>query len=403
MAARGSGGGRRRVTARLLGWLAAAICCGSGLISAAGPGAPAPALTGEERLGKLLFFDRMLSTPPGQACASCHDPRTGFSSPDSRINRGGSVLFGAVHGRSGFRKAPSAAYAAFAPPRTRSAEDGTYVGGLFWDGRADTLEAQAAQPFVNPVEQNNPGFRVVALRVLGAPYAAQFRAVYGAGAFAPLRDPAGAFRLILRALAAYEASAEVNPFSSKYDAYLAGETPLTPEEAHGLALFGGKAGCGACHPHEPGPDGAPPLFTDFTYDNLGVPRNPANPFYRMPRSINPAGAGFVDRGLGAAVSDPGQDGRFRVPTLRNVDLRPAPGFVKAYMHNGAFKSLEAVVHFYNARDLGGFPPPEIPEHVNREELGNLGLTPTEESDLVAFLRTLNDGFTPPRPHAAPGR
>jgi cytochrome c peroxidase len=137
---------------------------------------------------------------------------------------------------------------------------------------------------------------------------------------------------------AYERSAEVNPLSSKYDAYLKGQATLSAQEADGLELFEGKAMCAACHPSRPGPGGEPPLFTDFTYDNLGVPKNPMNPFYSAPRSINPDGVAWVDPGLAGFLASAGYPedvwmpelGKQKVPTLRNVDRRPYAGFVKAY-------------------------------------------------------------------------
>jgi cytochrome c peroxidase len=202
---------------------------------------------------------------------------------------------------------------------------------------------------------------------------------------------------LARSIAAYERSPEVNPFSSKYDAYLAGQADLTEQEAWGLELFEGKGMCSACHLSE----GTRPLFTDFTYDNLGVPKNPANPFYTMPRHWNPDGMNWIDYGLGAFLKNMGEGpdvyepelGKHKVPTLRNVDLRPYPEFVKAFGHNGFFKSLEEIVHFYNTRDVEPWPEPEVPMNVNTDELGNLGLTLNEEAAIVAFMKTLSDGYT----------
>jgi cytochrome c peroxidase len=146
------------------------------------------------------------------------------------------------------------------------------------------------------------------------------------------------------------------------------------------------------------------VFTDFTYDNLGLPKNPANPFYTAPAAVNPDGAKWIDPGLGGYLKDAGAKaevyqkewGKFKVPTLRNVDKRPTPNFVKAYGHNGYFKSLQDVVHFYNTRDVAnaGSPASEYPDTVNKTEIGNLGLTPTEEAAVVAFLGTLSDGWKP---------
>jgi cytochrome c peroxidase len=158
----------------------------------------------------------------------------------------------------------------------------------------------------------------------------------------------------------------------------------------GLALFENekKGRCAECHPSRLGLNHEPPLFTDFTYDNLGVPKNPESPYYYLPKSLNPNGTKFVDLGLGGVVNKPEENGKFRVPSLRNVAVT-AP-----YMHNGIFKTLRQVVVFYNTRDVGPWPAPEVPQNVNHEELGNLGLTEQEVDDIVAFLSTLTDGYEP---------
>ncbi len=149
-----------------------------------------------------------------------------------------------------------------------------------------------------------------------------------------------------------------------------------------------KGRCAECHPSQPGPEQELPLFTDFTYDNLGVPRNPANPYHYLPKLLNPDGTQFVDLGLGGIVKKPEENGKFRVPTLRNVAVT-AP-----YMQNGIFKTLRQVVVFYNTRDVGPWPEPEVPQNVNCEELGNLRLTEQEVDDIVTFLHTLTDGYEP---------
>ena len=188
------------------------------------------------------------------------------------------------------------------------------------------------------------------------------------------------------AIAAFEESAEFNPFNSKYDLYLAGKAKLNAKEKKGVALFEDpkKGNCAACHPSRPTENGFPPLFTDFSYDNLGVPKNPDNPFYTLDKSYNPLGEKYVDLGLGGILKKPSENGKFKVPGLRNVALT-AP-----YMHNGVFKTLKEVVQFYNTRDRGNWPPPEVPETVNKKELGNLGLTDDELDAIVAFLNTLSD-------------
>lgn len=389
-------------------------------------------LTPLEQLGKALYFDH-ISTPINMACATCHAPEAGFTGPKSRVNAVTAVYPGAVVKRFGNRKPPSAAYAAFSPLFDYDPVDGLFFGGNFWDGRAtgwnlgNPAADQALGPFLNPVEQNMPSREAVLEQVVLSLYTDLWEAVWGT----PVdpTNPADYDRIGL-AIAAFEMSAEVNPFSSKFDAYLAGDAALSPVEAEGLALFEGKAMCSACHVSEVGPNGEPPLFTDFTYDNLGTPRNPDNPFYRMDEvnlddgsPINPDGAAWVDPGLAGfiaqlATSDawrslpyvtptlsamPSGDlsamvgenlGKHKVPTLRNVDLRINQNFVKAYMHNGVFKTLRQVVHFYNTRDVGTWPPPEVADNVNVDELGNLALTDAEEIALVAFMKTLSDGYDP---------
>lgn len=260
---------------------------------------------------------------------------------------------------------------------------------------------QALGPFLNPVEQNNASKQAVLEQVASSKYVDLWEEVWGE----PVnydeieRD----YDRIGLAIAAYEASGEVNQFSSKYDAYLAGEADLTEQEAWGLELFEEKAMCSACHPSEPEPGGEPPLFSDFTFDNLGVPKNPENPFYEMDEvflddgsPINPEGADWIDPGLGGFLetipewSDLADEnmGKHKVPTLRNV----GKGSQKAYVHNGVFKSLKEVVHFYNTRDVEEWPAPEVDENVNTDELGDLGLTSEEEDAIVAFMNTLSDGF-----------
>jgi cytochrome c peroxidase len=306
-----------------------------------------------------------------------------------------------IHERFGNRKPPTAAYGGDSPVLFYDEEDEVWVGGMFWDGRAtgwtlgDPLAEQAQGPFLNPLEQNTPNAKKVCLKVAQSDYAELFEEVWGEGSLKFTDDVEVTYELIARSIAAYEKSAEVNPFSSKYDHYLAGTAELSEVEAWGLELFQreDKGNCAACHPSEP-KNGEPPLFTDFTYDDLGVPANPLNPFYVMPPKWNPDGADWIDPGLGGFLGDEDELGKHRVPTLRNVDRRPYPEFVKAYGHNGFFKSLEEIVHFYNTRDVEDWPPPEVSVNVNTDELGDLGLTADEEAAIVAFLKTLSDGYQP---------
>jgi cytochrome c peroxidase len=344
-------------------------------------GAQEVALTAKEGLGKLLFFDPMLSTPSGQACSQCHDPAAGFSNPNHQLP----VSRGAHSDRYGNRNDLTAAYAAHIPPRTFDETEGHWVGGLFWDGRAASLAEQAKGPPLNPLEMANPDVEAVVEAIRNASYRDQFLEVYGEGA---LENAEEAFEFMADAMAAYEMSRELNPFDSKYDHYLAGRVQLTEQELRGLALFEdeGRGNCAACHPSRPGPDGVPPHFTDYTYDNLGIPKNPENPFYFLSPELNPDGTDFVDLGLGPVVGDPEFNGHFRVPTLRNA-VATSP-----YMHNGVFHTLYQVVSFYNSRDVAPWPLPEVATGVNRDELGDLGLTPEEMEDIVAFLGTLTDGY-----------
>jgi len=341
-------------------------------------------LTPKQRLGKAIFFDANLSTPPGQACAECHSPNQGFSNPDINLP----VSRGVHRDRFGGRNDLSAAYAGFSPPLHVDEKEGTYVGGNFWDGRADNLVEQAKGPFLNLLEMANPDAAAVVAKIRQATYAPLFLEVFGADA---LKEVDRAYHLAAEAIAAYEMSPEVNAFSSKYDLFLKKLVTLSPAEQRGLALFEDpkKGNCAACHPSQPGADGTPPLFTDFTYDNLGVPKNPENPFYYLPREFNPDGPRWVDLGLGAVVKKASENGKFRVPTLRNVAHTPP------FMHNGVFKNLWQVVMFYSTRDVGPWPSPEVPETVNREELGDLKLTAAEIDDIVAFMLTLSDGYRLP--------
>jgi len=347
-------------------------------------------LTPQEQLGKFLFFDTNLSAPAGQSCAVCHGPDVGWTGPDQAINAAGAVYEGAVSGRFGDRKPPASAYAGDSPILYY---DGTkWVGGMFWDGRAtgwtlgDPLAEQAQGPFLNPLEQNNASAQVVIDKVLASGYGDLFLQV--------CTDHATYYECIGRAIAAYERSKEVSQFTSKYDYWLKGKARLTGQEQWGLALFRGKGKCANCH--------VEPLFTDFTYDNLGVPKNPQNPFYES--DWNPLGANWVDTGLGGFLKAAGYSGnvwgpewgKHKVPTLRNVDLRPFKQFIKAYGHNGYFKSLDEFVHFYNTRDVpgAGWPAPEVAANINTTEMGNLGLNKGEELAIVAFLKTLSDGYLP---------
>lgn len=415
-------------------------------------------------LGKAIFFDARLSANGTQSCATCHAPEVGFTGPDSTVNASGAVYQGALPYHFGNRKPPASAYAGDSPIFHFDEQAEGWFGGMFWDGRAtgmtlgDPLAEQGQGPFLNPLEQAVANAQVLCIKVKRSEYAGLFEEVWGPGSLDCAKDVEGVYERIGRSVAAYERSAEVNSFTSKFDLFWenakaagmdvtrikcgtggmggggmggamgcpgGGMDPyrwtayrnlgLSDEELQGLAVFNdpSRADCASCHTLEPGPDGYP-LFTDFGYDNIGVPKNPDNPFYAMPAAWNPDGENWVDYGLGDYLKSAGygpdvyepEMGKFKVPTLRNVDLRPSDGFVKAYGHNGYFKSLEDIVFFYHWRammDNGGcmggggmgcegmaamFPPPEVDQ--NRAALG---MFPRPQVDnIVLFLKTLSDGY-----------
>jgi cytochrome c peroxidase len=326
-------------------------------------------------LGKEIFNDKNLSNPIGQACASCHSSENGFSDPlHSAISQG------AVVNAFGNRNAPSLSYNVFSPSRYFSTEDNTFIGGLFLDGRSPNLQEQFIHPLLNPVEMDNNSISDVVTKIKQASYYPKMAHLYSNSVF-----ESDILSYVADALSKFERSNEVNPFTSKYDYYLQGRATLTLSEKRGLALFQGKANCANCHVIDPDENIRKILFTDFSYDNLGVPKNVSNPFYNQPS--NSAGSNYTDLGIGAIISQPTHYGKFRVP-LRNIAVS-AP-----YFHNGSLSTLEKVVRFYNRRDLntGEFGPPETIQNMNITELGNLQLTDEEEAHIVAFLKTLTDGY-----------
>jgi cytochrome c peroxidase len=420
-----------------------------------------------ELLGKLMLFDKELSVNRNEACAFCHMPETGFSGPISELNRTTGSYPGSVRTRFSERRPQTHTYAPLAPVLHYNEGQNDLVGGNFWDMRAtgrrlgNPAAEQAEGPPTNPVEMGLPDIACAVYRASQRPYRGLFEAVWGAQAFKidwpanveqvcntpgppPANDPApvhlseadrgraaATFDQMAQSIAGYEASHEVTAFSSKYDAVQAGKAQFTPQEQEGYDLFRGRAKCNDCH-RDGGP-GEDPLFTDFTASNIGTPANPRLPYYAegVPDQrgyiANKSGASFVDLGVGGflanghPLSQPSAvdarwkplasqtRGRFQVPTLRNVDKRPSPDFIKAYGHNGYFKSLKEIVHYYNTRDVlprcaphdpregtGCWPAPETTENMNSSKTGNLALTEQEEDALVAFMQTLTDGYTPAR-------
>jgi cytochrome c peroxidase len=400
----------------------------------------AETLSPVEQLGKELFFDNISEPAKSMSCATCHAPNVGWTGPIAGNNLRGGVYRGAAPTRFGNRRPPSAAYATFAPVFHYDEEAGEFVGGNFWDGRAtgerlgNPAADQALGPFLNPVEHNMPSAQAVCRQVARSRYATLFEQVWGPGSLDCSDEGSMAtYDRIGVSIAAYEGSIEVSPFNSRFDDYWracldAGNLAedcglaegdketldplhiLTDQEWHGLIEFGEY--CSPCHDSTRGTRERPPLFTNFGFDNIGVPRNPGNPFYKMDRvyledgsPINPEGEAWVDLGLGGFLRSRLEwadkawenDGKFRTPTVRNVDKRPGNGFAKAYMHNGVFKSLEEVVRFYNSRDVpsANWPPPEVDRNVNREifegvPLGDFQLDDEALDATVAFLKTLTD-------------
>jgi len=362
------------------------------------------------QLGQQIFNDPNLSVPKGTACASCHTPGRGFSD-----NHGGQfgVAVGSLPSAIGLRNALSNAYNAHTPAFSfvpNAAGNGVIArGGLFWDGRVDTLAQQAVLPFLEASEMNNPSGTAVVQAVAQAAYGPAFLRQFGNSVFS---TPAQALADIGLALQAFEQSQQLQPFTSKYDAVVRSQASFTPAEQRGLALFQDRqrANCAGCHQANPAsgnPADSP--FTDFSYMATGVPRNPA-----IPANANPA---FFDLGLcgpkrTAPTPPPGVDiarfcGKFRMPSLRNVALR------QRYMHNGFFSDLHDVVAFYSTRVSNPqhwYGPSGVPNDLpaayqanletqrppfNRRAAQGPVLTQAEINDLVAFLGTLSDGYTAP--------
>ena len=354
-------------------------------------------------LGRKIFMDQSLSASGKQSCASCHDPANALAQTNSLAVQ----LGGPNADQPGFRAVPSLRYLKFNPAFSFAA-DGTPTGGFNRDGRAQTLSEQARRPFLAPHEMANASKADVIERLKKTDYAQQFKAVFGNTI---LDHPDDAFDRVAFALQQFEKEdTSFHPFDSKYDFFLAGKAMLSNAELRGLALFNNpaKGNCAACHTSARAADGSPPLFTDFTFDNLGVPRNPA-----IPATADPA---YFDLGLCgpdrtdlAARTD--LCGAFKVPTLRNVATR------KVFFHNGVFSKLRDVVRFYVRRDTNPeewYPvgpdgtvqkfndlPAQYHGNVNTTEgpynrLPGMAaaLTDEEIDDVVQFLGTLTDGYNP---------
>lgn len=324
-----------------------------------------------EGLGERLFFDTNLSANRTQSCSTCHDPARAFTDPRGRVSLGDDGM------SLGNRNAPTAMYARFVPPLHQTGS-GDWAGGLFHDGRAPTLQDQAAGPPLNPAEMGLRDPAHLAERLRENPdYRRDFAALFGAGT---LDDSARALAAMTEAIAAFERSDTFAPFTSRYDRWLRGEIALTPDEELGRVLFFSQqfTNCSLCHLGG-GAMAAQETFTDHRHHNIGTPDPAADP------------------GLGAVTGDPATRGAFRTPTLRNVAV------TGPWMHNGAFTDLRSVIVFYNRYNSRSeaaqinpetglpFGEPPVPETLATEELTHGPALDARRIDaLVAFLRALTD-------------
>lgn len=339
-------------------------------------------------LGERLFFETALSMNGTQSCATCHDPARAFTDP--REGKAGLAVSVGDDGEShGDRNTPTLSYASFSPEFHQTAS-GDWKGGQFWDGRAANLREQAGQPMLNPVEMAMPDKQTVSARLSADPgYPAEFEALWGAGT---LDDPDRAFDAVAEALAAYQQTEEFAPFDSRYDRWLRGEEKFTAQEEFGHTVFI-TWNCRLCHMNRKQGVAEHETFTNFEYHNIGVPVNPAA------RDASGLGTAHVDLGLSAhpGIDDPAQDGRFKVPTLRNVAV------TGPYMHNGVFQDLRTAIVFYNKytsrrKNAGINPetgqdwgPPEVDANLSLTELeSGLMVDDARVDALVAFLETLTD-------------
>jgi cytochrome c peroxidase len=328
-----------------------------------------------EQLGKIMYQDKDFSRNKTQSCQTCHHHISGFADPTNMRDPYYTVVSLGDDGSSlGGRNAPSSAYTGFSPP-LQQRQDGSYIGGMFWDGRAtgnsaelnDPLAEQAQGPPLNPVEMNMESVEAIVDIVRNASYKPLFLKVFGVNS---LDDNTLAFDNIARAIAAYERSKEVQKFSSRFDT-----GQLSEQEIRGLELV--ETNCTICHSmntEELDPATGPPpapLFTNYSYANIGVPVNPL-------LQDNP-----TDLGLGGFLNNSQEYGKFKVPTLRNI-ATTAP-----YAHNGYFPTLKDIISFKSTRDLLPWEPPEVEENLSME-IGSFNFSEDQIDDIVAFLQSLND-------------
>jgi len=379
---------------------------------------------GVAALGRRMFFDASLSASGRMSCASCHSPAYAYGPPN-----GEAVQLGGPEGtRPGVRAVPSLRYVlnrtpVWSKPFQSSAVelvlegDQPPTGGFDWDGRFNTLHEQAEFPLLAGNEMANASRAAVVAKLKRARYAPAFRRCYGARIF---DDPQRAYAQALLAIERFELTdPSFHPFSSRFDHYLDGRLVLSPRELRGLALFDDpqRGNCASCHPDRPGADGSHPLFTDYQFEALGVPRNA-----QIPANADP---NYFDQGLcgplrAGQAAQPRYCGMFKTPTLRNVATRGA------FFHNGRFHSLREALRFYARRDtdpqlwypamsdgIAKFDDLPRPRRINVDVIDrpltlNAGAQPVwndaEIEDVIAFLETLSDRDTQnaPAARARPG-
>ncbi len=390
-------------------------------------------------LGKKLFFDKSLSASGGLACSTCHDPDHAYGPAN-----GLAVQLGGPHlDRAGTRAVPSLRYKEFTPAYADLLDnpDGISApgpgGGFTWDGRANTLAEQAKVPLLSPLEMANESAADIVSKVLAAPYAPLFKRVFPADA---KNDPEAALTVIGAALQAFQLQdPSFHPYTSKFDLFTSNKIggSLTPAERRGSVVFADpkRGNCTSCHYAGPGLGGSSGIFTDYSYEAIGVPRNreiPAN----LEDGYHDLGICGPARGDHAVHSNVANTfcGMFKTPTLRNLRQRTA------FFHNGVMHSLEQVIRFYNTRDThpeiwypttGGkakpVPDANFPKYglittqyvggrVDKYDdlpsafLGNIDpqmpldgrkpgsappMSEQDVSDLICFLDTLNDDYEPP--------
>jgi cytochrome c peroxidase len=398
---------------------------------------PAAPLSAVAQLGRQIFYDTRFSSSGQLSCASCHSPQHAYGPP----NDGPVMLGGPKLTSQGVRAVPSLEYLERQPPfsigpddpnlenvnvaqmaalgqtapraqkiatSTQAAVNIVPQGGLFWDGRANTFQDQAITPLLNPLEIDGGSLAKVAAKLRKASYSKLLGELFGPGLF---DDPKLLVAEAMFALGRYQVEdPSFHPYTSKFDDWLEGKVRLNAAEMRGYTLFNDpkKANCGGCHLDQPSHDGLPPLFTDHQYEGLGAPRNFALAINKDPK--------FFDLGIcGPYRSDIASQtqfcGMFLTPTLRNVATR------RAFFHNGVFQTLQQVMDFYNFRDTDPqkvYPRgangtvqkyDDVPERYqtnmdvadppfDRHFGEKPAMTAQDETDIIAFLQTLTDGYKP---------